>query len=164
MFYAGKGNMLIKLLGLFTVGDGSGPEMDQGTLVRYLSEIIWFPSAALCDYIKWEPIDINSAKATIDYQGVYGSAVFHFNEKGEITNVVADRYMDDDGEYVLRKWSTPILEYMEVDGVRVPSKGGAIWHLSSGDFQYIDLEVTHLEVTHLEVTHLEYNNLSRARS
>ena len=146
----GRGNMLIKLLGLFTVGDESGPEMDQGTLVRYLSEIIWFPSAALCDYIHWGPIDINSAKATIEYQGVCGSAVFHFNEKGEITNVVADRYMDDDGEYVLREWSTPILEYMEVDGVRVPSKGGAVWHLSSGDFQYIDLEVTHLE----------YNNLS----
>jgi len=145
MFYSGRGNMLIKLLGLITVGDEAGPELDQGTLVRYLSELIWFPSAALCDYIRWEPIDINSAKATIDFQGVTGSAVFYFNEKGEITNVVADRYMDDNGEWVLRKWSTPILEYMETDGIRIPSKGAAVWHLSSGDFKYIELEVTHIE-------------------
>lgn len=145
VFHTGKGNMLIKLLGLITVGEDTGPEIDQGTLVRYLSELIWFPSAALCDYIRWEPIDINSAKATIDYRGVNGSAVFHFNEKGEITNVVANRYMTDSGEHVLRKWSTPILDYMEANGVRVPSKGRAVWHLSSRDFTYIELEVTHIE-------------------
>lgn len=145
MSYEGRGNMLIKLLGLFTIGDEAGPEMDQGTLVRYLSELIWFPSAALCDYIRWEPIDINSAKVIIDFQGVNGSAVFYLNEKGEITNVVADRYMDDNGEQVLRNWSTPILEYMEANGVRIPSRGGAMWHLGSGDFKYIELEVIHVE-------------------
>ncbi len=145
MLYLGRGNTLIKLLGLITIGEVTGPEIDQGTLVRYLSELIWFPSAALCDYIWWEPIDINSAKATIYYQGVDGSAVFVFNDKGEITNVIADRYMDDNGEQVLRKWSTPIQEYMEADGIRIPSKGGAIWHLSSGDFKYIELELTHIE-------------------
>lgn len=74
-----------------------------------------------------------------------GSAVFHFNEIGEINNVVADRYMTDSGEHVLRKWSTPIHEYMEVNGIRVPSKGVAVWHLSSGDFEYIELEVTQIE-------------------
>lgn len=145
MFHSGKGNMLIKFLGLITIGDDAGPEIDEGTLVRYLSELIWFPSAALCDYVRWEPIDIDSAKASIEYRGVNGSAVFHFNEIGEITNVVADRYMSDSGEHILRKWSTPIHEYMEVNGVRVPSKGGAVWHLSSGDFKYIELEVTHIE-------------------
>jgi len=145
MLYSGRGNMLIKLLGLFTVGDEVGPEMDEGVLVRYLSELVWFPSAALCDYIRWEPIDINSAKATIDYRGVNGSAVFYFNEKGEITNVVADRYMNDNEEWALMKWSTPIHEYMEASGIRIPSKGEAVWHLNSGDFKYIELEVTHIE-------------------
>ena len=145
MFHSGKGNMLVKLLGLITIGDDAGPEIDQGTLIRYLSEIIWFPSAALCDYIRGEQIDTDSAKATIEYRGVNGSAVFHFNEIGEINNVVADRYMTDSGEHVLRKWSTPIHEYMEVNGIRVPSKGVAVWHLSSGDFEYIELEVTQIE-------------------
>ena len=57
----GHGHMLIKLASLLTVADGAGPEIDQGTLLRYLGEIVWFPSAALRDYISWEAIDERSA-------------------------------------------------------------------------------------------------------
>lgn len=47
----GHGHMLIKLLSLFKVVDASGPEIDQGTLLRYLGESVWYPSAALQPYI-----------------------------------------------------------------------------------------------------------------
>jgi hypothetical protein len=39
-FVDGKGNMLIRMLGLVTVADGRGPEMDQGAGLRYWSEVI----------------------------------------------------------------------------------------------------------------------------
>jgi len=145
MLSEGKGNMLIKLLGLVKVADSSGPEMNQASLVRYLSEIIWFPTAFLSDYIQWEPIDSNSAKATISVDGLTASAVFHFDEKGELTNLVAERYRDENGQQVLGTWSTPILEYKEINGVWIPSKGYAEWNLSSGDFKYIEVEVTDIE-------------------
>ena len=45
----GQGHMLIKLASLLTVADGAGPEIDQGAMVRYLTETVWFPSAALRD-------------------------------------------------------------------------------------------------------------------
>jgi len=114
-YYEGKGNMLIKLLSLIKVADASGSEMDQGTLVRYLNEIMWFPTAYLNDYIQWEPIDSNSAKATISYKGVTASAVLYFDEKGEMTNFVAERYRTVDGQYVMETWSTPLSEYKEVN-------------------------------------------------
>jgi hypothetical protein len=140
-YHAGKGNMLIKLLSLITVADARGEKLDQGTLLRYLNEIMWFPSAALSDYIHWEAIDAGSAKATMSYQGVTASAVFHIDERGRLTNMVAERYRAVDGEFVLDTWSTPIGEYREFNGVRIPTQGEGVWNLSSGDFSYIRLEV-----------------------
>jgi hypothetical protein len=99
-YHGGEGNMLIKLWGLITVADAKGDEMDQGALVRYLNEIMWFPTAYLNDYIEWEPIDSNSAKVTMSYEGVTASAVVYFNEKGEMTNFVAKRYMSVDDKLI----------------------------------------------------------------
>ena len=45
MYLTGEGRMLIKAASLVTVADAKGKEFDQGEMVRYLSEMIWFPSA-----------------------------------------------------------------------------------------------------------------------
>jgi len=144
-FSKGKGNMLIKLLPFITIADASGDEMDQGTLVRYLSEIIWFPTAYLDDYIQWESIDSSSAKATITVEGLTASAILYFNEKGQMTDFVAERYMSVGDEYSLETWSTPIEEYKEINRIMVPVKGEAVWKLNSGDFSYIRIEITDIE-------------------
>ena len=150
-YIEGSGNMLIKLLSLITVANGSGKEIDQGTLLRYLAETMWFPTAALSDYIQWEGIDSNSAKATMSYKGVTASGVFTFNEKGEVLNFVAQRYGDFDGEYRLETWSCVMNEYKEFDGVKVPSQGDVIWKLKTGDFHWY----------HFEVKEMEYNKPAR---
>lgn len=144
-YYQGKGNMLIKLFSLFKVVDATGPEMNQGTLLRYLNEAMWFPSAYLQDYIQWEALNNSSAKATMSHQGVTASAILYFGKQGEITNFVAERYMTADDGYRLETWSTPITEYGEIRGVRIPIKGSGVWSLSDGDFEYIQVEITDIE-------------------
>ncbi|MCB9284746.1 MAG: hypothetical protein H6563_11780 [Lewinellaceae bacterium] len=141
----GKGNMLIKFLSLFPVVDGKGPELDQGTLLRYLGEICWFPSAALAPYITWEAIDSSSAKATMSYKGVSASGVFTFDEAGRMTQFRAQRYMGAGETAVLKDWYIPAEEWKEFQGVQVPAKGGVIWQLESGDFNYYQWEVTDIE-------------------
>ena len=47
----GRGRMFIRMGGLVTVADGAGERFDQGTLLRFLGEIIWFPSGALAPYV-----------------------------------------------------------------------------------------------------------------
>ncbi len=125
----GHGNMRIKLWSLIPIGNETAPELDQGALLRFLNETMWFPGAAMSDYISWESVNDSSAKATMDYKGVEASAVFYFDEEG----------------YELRQWSTPISEYGEFDGIRVPVKGEGIWEMPSGDFPYIRLEITDIE-------------------
>lgn len=144
-FYEGKGNMVITLLPFIKIADASGYEIDQGGLVRYLQEMIWFPTAYLNDYIEWNPIDSSSAKVTITVEELTASATLYFNEKGEMTNFIAERYMSVGDEFSLETWSTPIGEYREINGIMVPTKGEGVWKLSSGDFSYIRLEDVDIE-------------------
>ena len=144
-YFEGKGSMLIKILSLITVADARGKEMDQGTLVRYLAETVWFPTAALSSYIKWEEIDADSARATMSYGGVTASGVFVFNEKGEVINFIAERYMESNGRYVLETWSTPMKDYKEFNGIRIPAKGEIVWKLKTGDFNWYQVEVAEIE-------------------
>jgi len=145
-YYEGKGNMLIKIASIVTVADATGDEINQGTLLRFLNEIMWFPSAALSDYIYWEEIDKNSARATMSYGDVSASAVFFFDDKGAFVNMTADRYSDmGGGKFSMEKWSTPVGAYDRISNILIPSKGSAIWHYKSGDFEYIKLEVTDIE-------------------
>lgn len=74
----GKGNMLIKAYGLFNIANNQGAQTDQGTLLRYLAEICWLPTAALNKNIIWEPIDDKSAKATMSYGAVSATGFFFF--------------------------------------------------------------------------------------
>lgn len=145
MYYEGKGNMLIKLPPFVTIAHVRGEEIDQGTLVRFLNEIMWFPSAYLNNYIQWESIDSTRAKAIMSYQGITASAILYFNEKGEMINFVAERYYAQGDKSSLETWSTPIKEYREINGMRLPVKGEGVWKLDSGDFPYIRVEVTDIE-------------------
>lgn len=145
MYYEGKGNIYIKLPPFITIADARGDEINQGTLLRYLNEIMSFPTAYLDDYVRRERINASSAKAIMSYQGITVSAILYFNEKGEMIGFVAERYMTVDEEYALETWSTPIREYREINGIRVPTRGEGVWKLSSGDFSYIRLEITEIE-------------------
>ena len=66
-------------------------------------------------------------------------------QSGELENLIAERYRDDNGQLMLEKWSTPITEYKEINGIRMPTKGDAVWNLSSGDLKYIEVELIDIE-------------------
>jgi len=141
----GKGNMLIKVLSLFTVADSEGKEIDQGTLLRYLAEMIWFPSAALNEYLIWEEIDEYHAKATMTYGEITASGVFTFNNKGEVVNYEAERYGEFEGELRLETWSIPVREYKQFAEISIPTKGDVTWKLDSGDYNWFNFEITEIE-------------------
>jgi hypothetical protein len=143
----GKGSMLIKLLGLFKVGEASGAEMDQAALTRYLSEAIWFPTALLNEYVRWEPVDVNSARATIEYAGIQSSGVFHFDNEGKLKTFMTERYQSEEDKFTLKPWSTPIQAYKEMNGLNLPYKGDAVWHIDNREFTYIEVEITELKYT-----------------
>ena len=81
---------------------------------------MWFPAAAVSPYITWEGIDAHSVEATMTYKGISASAIFHMNERGEITDVVAERYRGIGGGLALTTWVPRTLAYGEINEVRIP--------------------------------------------
>lgn len=141
----GRGHMFIKVLSLVKVADATGKEIDQGSMLRYLAESVWFPSAALTSYIKWEEVDANSARATMTYGGITASGVFTFNQKGEVVNFVAQRYGDFNGQYLMKTWVVNMKGHKDFNGIRIPSAGEVIWRLETGDYNWFQFEIQDIE-------------------
>ncbi len=137
----GKGNMQIKLGTVFTIADATGAAMDQASLMRYLNEMLWFPTAFLGPNVSFEPVDQTSAKVTLTDLGKQVTATMYFDEEGRPTDFVAPRYYREG----LETWSTPITAYGEFGGFKLPVEGKAVWKLKEGDLEYIDVVITDLE-------------------
>jgi hypothetical protein len=142
-YMEGTGSISMRLLSLVPVANKTGGGLNQGALLRYLNETMWFPAAAVNPYIIWESIDASSVRATMTYRGVTGSAVFVFDDQGRVRDMRAERYNDAKGR--LLPWSTPITDYGEFAGVRIPVQGEGKWTYESGDFTYIRLRIMSLE-------------------
>jgi hypothetical protein len=141
LFSDGQGSMEIRLAGLIPVVNVSNHErINESTIQRYLGETVWFPSAALSPYIQWEPVDEFSAKATMTHGSSSGSAVFHFNEQGEVTQFVAHRYRDINDE-IPTEWVATVKETTTVNGINIPTKLEAAWMLEDGPFTWYIFEI-----------------------
>jgi len=146
LYMEGRGSILVKVLSLFTVGNTKGNEMDQGAMMRYLNEMMWFPSAFLGKNISFEPLDTHSARVTLKDLGKRITATMYFDDEGKLINFVAPRYRDmGNNKFELENWSTPIREYGEFEGLKLPLKGSGVWNLKEGDLEYIDVTVTDLK-------------------
>ena len=144
-FLNGKGDLTVKLLGFIKVAYAEGPEVDQGEILRFLAEGVWFPSVFVNNNIQWQLLDDRAAKATITLNGLSASATFYFNEKNQIERITAKRYMEKDGTFELADWEIIIKEYKAFNGVMIPNKSEVIWNLDSGDFCYYKLEIYEIE-------------------
>lgn len=142
-FAGGHGHMRIKLFGLFALFNERGTEIDQGSMVRYLSEIIWFPTAWLADYIHWEAVDDHHARATMHYARKTVSGVLTFGDDGRFLRFEAPRYRSGakGSPATLQPWVATSSADAEFEGLRVSSDGTVSWHLPEGDHTYFRARV-----------------------
>lgn len=148
----GNGALLIKALSLVTVAKGSNNDKtNSATLIRFLSETCWFPTAALSNYIKWETVDSVTAKATMTYKNYSVSGIFKFNDAGDLISFSANRYYGDDEKATLEKWLITVTGYKDFNGIRVPYKNKVTWQLKAGDFTWADIEVTAMDFNQREL-------------
>ena len=143
MYADGEGRLLVKVASLWPVVDASGAQMDQGEMMRYLSEMVWFPAAFLADNVAFQAVDDSSAQVTLTDQGQTATGTLVFDNQGRLTDFVAKRYRTADASSP-ETWSTPITGYGEFEGLRLPARGKAAFKLPDGDFDYIDVTVTDL--------------------
>jgi hypothetical protein len=138
----GRGEMRIELLSLVPVVDTSGPEIDQGSMVRYLGEMVWYPSAALEDFVTWRAVDEQTAEATLHVGDRSVTALFEFDDEGRAVGLEADRYYDRPEGATLEKWKVevPVESYRSFDGVRLPTRASVSWMLDE-TFTWLELRI-----------------------
>lgn len=146
-FQDGHGNMLIRLLKWFTVGDAKGKEMDQSALVTLLAETMLVPSYALQHYIRWTSIGPHVAGVTIRYKDIVAAGRFYFNDSGEFIRFETnDRYKTASGStYERCNWVITAGDYVRKDGIKFPTDLKALWRDEHGDFEYFKGKIEGIE-------------------
>jgi hypothetical protein len=134
-----QATFVVRVASLFNAVNVAGHDLTTAETVTLLNDMCLFAPGGLVDQrLSWSEIDARSARVTIE-NGLYKvSAVLYFNEMGELVNFVSeDRYaLQDDGVLRRAKWSTPVRDYHEIDGRKIPTYGETIWHYPEGDFTY----------------------------
>lgn len=129
----GRGRMLIRLLDLITVGDGTGEPYDVGELVTYLNDAVMIaPTLLLAPEVRWHEVDGRSFDLSIGDHGRTVRARVLLDERGAPVDFeTTDRFYADpkDPAKATRcRWTTPIAGWQEVGGRMLPTSGKAVWH------------------------------------
>lgn len=146
-FASGKGRMSVRLFSLIPLVRAAGDAIDQGAMVRYLAEMIWFPSAALENYISWRPMEGQQAEAIMTYQNCSASGTYQFNNQGDVIRFQAKRYYSQGKSSHLEDWLVEMdpQGYKNFDGIWVPAKASVSWKLATGIFTWLKLEINHIQ-------------------
>ena len=146
-YLQGRGVMTIKAGSLIPVVNAAGPEMDQASLLRHLSEMAWFPSAFLRDRVSWEAIDDTTVRVSIADGDLRATGTLEIDPEGRLMEFRSERHAMVGKRFELRPWSAPTYAYGEFEGLRLPVRGAAVWTLPDGTTHpYIEVELT--EVTY----------------
>lgn len=144
-YVEGRGRMHIKLAAFIDIADATGPNMDHGSMLRYLGEICWFPTAWLSDYLTWEARDARSAAVTMAWGGQTASAVLYIADDGRLASFEAQRYYDKDVPPRLRPWRAVVAACGCRDGLCIPVEGEIVWEMDTGDFPYFRYRISGIQ-------------------
>ncbi|MEN9229534.1 MAG: hypothetical protein Q6L68_01395 [Thermostichus sp. DG02_5_bins_236] len=117
-----------------------------GELMRWFAEAPWYPTALLPSQgVQWDPIDDNSAWATIRDGNLSLRLLFHFDAEGLIQTVRAEaRGRTVKGEIIPTPWEGRWSAYEWRQGMVVPTEGDVAWILADGAKPYWRGQITEL--------------------
>lgn len=143
----GAGSMLVSAESTYTLGDSSGPEIDQGALLRLLGEMMWFPTAFLDDrYVTWQAVDDRRAKASLRVNGREVTGLFTFGDDGLPATFSAERYRDlGKGGSVLTPFTGWSSDFQPIDGMLVPHLMVAAWVIGGVEKPYVRFNVERIQ-------------------
>jgi hypothetical protein len=148
--YQGQGQMKIKLLSLLeVVNEDPNHKINTATMIRYLAEMCWFPTAALSEEISWDEVDPHTARATFTLGSTSVSGLFKFNDDGDIASFEAMRYRDGGPNATQMLWVVTNTSYQHFDGMYLPNKSEVRWIDEDESFHWLTLEVTDWSANHL---------------
>lgn len=143
MYIADKGRLVVSFFSLVNIVDAKGEKYNQGELLRWVGESVWFPTNLLpSERLQWTPIDSLTSKLTFKHSGLSVFYIVTFNEIGEITQIETKRYM---GGGSLETWIGKFTDYKDMNGIIIPTTIEGVWKLKNGDYSYAKFNVKNIE-------------------
>jgi hypothetical protein len=138
----------VRAAGLLTMVDERGDVLSRGETVTVLNDTCAFAPAVLAvdPRLDWQGIDDRTAGVTFRNGRWTVAATLRFNERDELVDFWSDDRGDyDNGEFVERRWRTPLSEHREFAGLHLPGRGLTIYERPSGQFVYGDFRIRSVE-------------------
>ena len=139
-YEGGRATMRVRLGGVIPVADASGEVMDVSETVTVLNDMCLLAPVTLLDpRIAWTALDDRSALARFTVNPHTVSATLHFADDGLLTDFVSDdrsRASADGTSFTRLRFSTPVHEYAEFDGIRLPAFAEARWEGPGVNYAY----------------------------
>lgn len=136
-----EGSMQILAYGLVPVVKSIGKNTDEASAIRYLAEMVWYPETVGKLPVKWESLNENRYRATLETGEFSVSGIFTFDENNKPAAFEAMRHNDQTGK--AEKWVVAIdtESYFTTDGATIPAKAEITWELDDRDFTWYQVEV-----------------------
>jgi hypothetical protein len=144
--YAGSAaSMQVKVAGLVTVQASSGDAMTRAETVTLLNDMcLLAPTTLLSPAVTWEMVDELTVRAGFTNAGQTIRADLVFNADGDLVDFRSDdrgRASTDGRTLENMPWSTPLGAFRSIGGWRLPARGEARWHDTTGEYAYIEMEI-----------------------
>ncbi len=133
-YISGRGAGKVTLFGVFPLplqSSDESPQLNEGELMRYLAEAVWYPTALLPgEGVQWSALDDDRALASLTDGATTVALEFRFGASGEVTSVYApNRPRKEGDDYIPTPWEGQHGDYREQSGVQIPHKSEVKWHL-----------------------------------
>lgn len=129
----------VRVANLFNAVNIRGEELTNAETVTILNDMCLFAPGNLTDKrLTWKEIDSLTSEVVFVNGSFKVSAILYFNESGELINFISEdrSALQDNGTMKRMRWITPIKDYREIDGRKVPAYGETIWSEPENQFTY----------------------------
>lgn len=140
----GTAAMDIRLLSLFRVQYADGPDMNVAETVTFFNDMCVMAPATLIDpRITWLESDSSTVKASFRSKDIAISATLFFDREGRLVNFESfDRVNAEENQRM--RWTTPIREYAEINGLRLGVLAETVYSYPGEDFSYGEFRMTNV--------------------
>ena len=124
-----RGHLELRFLGL-PMRRQSGPELDEGELLRYLAELPWVPHAMTQNpELEWREVD----EGAVDVSARGLTVRLRFDGAGDIVRASSEMRRFEGKR---TPWGGVYSDYAVLDGIRLPTAAEVYWELETGRFVY----------------------------
>jgi hypothetical protein len=137
----------VRIAGLRTIVDQAGLGLSRVESVTVLNDwCVMAPGALVDDRLAWDAVDDRTARVVFTNGPHRVAATLRFNDADELVDFWSDDRPDtSSGCEVPMRWSTPLSDYRDFGGIRLASRGLAVYERPDGPFAYGEFTLRSVE-------------------